>query len=212
MIRAKSDKSVTVAFIVPSNNKERIFRPQTLTIIPRPWDTRTGSPTDLRFSSSTSTTPEAENRDLCCHTYSARMTLHGQTNMPIVILFNVLIATRNFAHVALANRPRAPSVRRTRSPLRLARDQSPPVVQKPAEQADVQRKLTCNGGGGLGGVDVWWRTEAHQGRQAQALRAVLVGRAAPDRSREWCRSRLQRRRRGRSLAAQPDGELRGDVD
>jgi hypothetical protein len=140
MIRAKSDKSVTVAFIVPSNNKERIFRPQTLTIIPRPWDTRTGSPTDLRFSSSTSTTPEAENRDLCCHTYSARMTLHGQTNMPIVILFNVLIATRNFAHVAVANRPRAPSVRRTRSPLRLARDQSPPVVQKPAEQADVQRR------------------------------------------------------------------------
>jgi hypothetical protein len=29
-----------------------------------------------------STTLEAEKRDLCCHTYSARMTLHGQTNMP----------------------------------------------------------------------------------------------------------------------------------
>jgi hypothetical protein len=30
----------------------------------------------------TSTTLEAEKRGLCCHTYSARMTLHGQTNMP----------------------------------------------------------------------------------------------------------------------------------
>jgi hypothetical protein len=30
----------------------------------------------------TSTTLEPEKRDLCCHTYSARMTMHGQTNMP----------------------------------------------------------------------------------------------------------------------------------
>jgi hypothetical protein len=31
---------------------------------------------------STSTTLEWENRGLCCQTYSARMTLHGQTNIP----------------------------------------------------------------------------------------------------------------------------------
>jgi hypothetical protein len=30
----------------------------------------------------TSTTLESEKRDLCCHTYSARMTMHDQTNMP----------------------------------------------------------------------------------------------------------------------------------
>jgi hypothetical protein len=36
----------------------------------------------IKMIVSTSTTLEWENRVLCCQTYSARMTLHGQTNIP----------------------------------------------------------------------------------------------------------------------------------